>query len=226
MAKFIYKGKVNGNDVIYKEGCFHGLVDKMEGNFSQNIMSVVTETGRKFRFRSWIDYYYIRECLEENISLKNDAVNEVVIKEKGKKTLKYNSRDIEDRTTDGKRACMVLEKATEMYNGIRRQIINELREQYSHNEKSKNNKLKKRILSEEEIRNEVEDMFNTDPKINGLSLYKENSKRFITYFSKMGKDKKKDLLNVIFSCDYDNKEVIEWLNKNELDLLREAGFNS
>ncbi|MDP2907800.1 MAG: hypothetical protein Q8O03_07705 [Nanoarchaeota archaeon] len=227
MAKLVYKGKINGNDVVYKEGCFHGFVDKMEGDFRQNIMGVETETSRKFRFRSWRIYYSVLESLEENISVQDDYINEVIIKEKGKKTLRYNSRDAEDRTIEGKRINMVLEKANEMYNGIRRQIMNELREQYSRNGNPKNKKLEKRILSEEEIRNEVEGIFNTDPKINGLSLYKDDDKKFIIFFSKIGdKNKKIDMLNAVFSCDYENKKVIEWLNKNEQDLLREAGFNS
>jgi hypothetical protein len=71
----------------------------------------------------------------------------------------------------------------------------------------------------------VEDAFDTDTKTYGLRLYRDDTKRFIKFFSKIDQNRKKGLLNEIFSCDYENKEVIEWLNKNEADLLREVGFN-
>lgn len=221
MAKLVYKGKINGNNVIYKEDCFNY---HLEGGFRQNIMEVVTETGKRFRFITCNIPYFVLDCLKENKTcIYDDSINYVVIKEEGKNTLKYNSKHSENHTLKGKRTRLVIEKANEMYNGIRREILKELRE------KPKDKKLETLIMTEEKeshIKEEVEDVFNTNPIISGLRLYKDNSKRFIEYFSKIeDKNRKKDLLNLIFSCDYENKEVIEWFNKNEQDLIREVGFD-
>lgn len=232
MAKLVYKGKINGNDVVYKEGCFHGPFDRLEGAASQNIMEVVTETGRKFRFRAYSHFNYILDCLAKNRDyLYDDHLNEVIIKEKGKKTLSYNSRNTSVNTARGKRTELVFEKANKMYNEIKNEILKELKEQYSgHSDKPKNKKLENLIMTEDkekQIKEEVEDVFNIDLKKESLYLYKGYAKRFIEIFSKIeDKDKKKELLDIIFRCDYENKEVIEWLNKNEQDLLRETGFNS
>jgi hypothetical protein len=218
MAKLVYKGKVNGNDVFYKEGCINY---HLEGGYRMNLMEVVTETGKEFRFRACHIPYSILDCLEENRSyINDDSVDEVVIKEKGKGTLKYNSKNAKDRTVEGKRTKMFIEKANKMYNETRRGVLRDLIE------KPKDKKLESLLVTDQQIKEEVEDAFNTDPKIYGLSLYRDDTKRFIKFFSKIDKDRKKGLLNEIFSCDYENKEVIDWLNKNEQDLLREAGFNS
>lgn len=218
MAKLVYKGKVNGNDVFYKEGCINY---HLEGSSRQNIMKVITETGKEFRFWVYSCPYFIQDCLEENKSYVNDDfVSKVVIKEKGKDTLKYNSKKAEDRTVEGKRTEMFIEKANKMYNETRRGILRDLREN------PKDKKLESLLVTDQQIKEEVEDAFNTDPKVYGLGLYRDDTKRFIKFFSKIDKDRKKGLLNEIFSCDYENKEVIDWLNKNEQDLLREAGFNS
>ncbi len=217
MAKLVYKGKIKGNDVKYKEGCINYHWD---GGSRQNIMSVVTETGKEFRFRDCSFLSYILDCLEENKSYTpDDDIDEVIIKEKGKKTLKYDSRNAEDRTVEGKRTKMFLEKANELYNEIRQGIFKELKN------KPKDKKLEKIIITNEQIQEEVDDAFNTDTKVYGMRLYKDDTKKFVKFFSKIDKNRKKGLLNEIFSCDYDNKEVIEWLNKNEADLLREVGFN-
>jgi len=231
MAKFVYRGKIKGHDVVYKEGCTHSFLDRFEGGTRQNIMEVVTETGKKFRFRAWEKYKYILECLAKNTDVLNDRINEVMIQEKGKKTFVYNARNSRDPNARGKRTSLVIEQANKMYNEIRREIIKELKEQYSgNNEKPRNKKLENLIMSEEkeeQIKEEVEDIFNTDPIKEGVGLYKDGTKRFIEFFSKVeDKDKKKELLNIIFKCEYENKEVIEWLNENEQDLLREIGFNS
>ncbi len=217
MAKLFYKGKINGNDVKYKEGCINYHLD---GGTRRNIMQVVTETGRKFKFQVFSVSCYIQDCLEEDKSyIHDDKVEDVVIKEKGKGTLRYNSENTGDRTAEGKRTKLFLKKANEMYNEIRRGILKDLRE------KHKDKKLESLLVTDEQIREEVEDAFDISPKTGGLSLYRNNSKKFIEYFSKIDKERKKDLLNVIFSCDYDNKEVIEWLNKHEQELIREVGFN-
>ena len=217
MAKLVYKGKINGKDVIYREGCINYY---MEGGTKMNLMEVITETGKGFKFQCLYPYF-IQEYLEGDKNyIHDDEVNEVIIKEKGKPMLRYKSKKVSDFTAEGRRAKMFLEKANEMYNEIRKEIFKELRD------KPKDKKLEKIILTNEQIQEEVEDAFDTDTKTYGLRLYRDDTKRFIKFFSKIDKNKKKGLLNEIFSCDYENKEVIEWLNKNEQDLLREAGFNS
>jgi len=218
MAKLVYKGKINGNDVIYKDSCINY---HLEGGNRMNLMEVVTETGKEFRFWVYSCPYFIQDCLEENKSyVHDDSVSKVVIKEKGKDTLNYNSKKAGDRTVEGKRTKLFIEKANKMYNEIRRGVLKDLIE------KPKDKKLESLLVTDQQIKEEVEDAFNTDPKIYGLRLYRDDTKKFIKFFSKIDKNKKKGLLNEIFSCDYENKEVIDWLNNNEQDLLREAGFNS
>lgn len=231
MAKYVYRGKINGHNVIYKEGCLHGPLDYSEGGLRQNIMEVVTESRKKFKFRSWTDYIYILESLAEQRRYQPDSLNEVVIKEKGKK-LSYNARDIDSNTLEGKRIKLVFEKSNQLYNEIRQEIFKKLKEEYSKKEPSllKDKTLKNLLMpknTEEQIVEEVNELFDIDPKIDSVCLYKDNAEKFTELFSKIeDKNKKKELLGIIFSCEYENKEVIDWLNKNEQDLLREAGFNS
>lgn len=233
MARLVYKGKINGNDVIYKEKCLHGCFDRLEGQFLQNIMEVVTENGKKFRFRAYDSQAFIKKLLEENENYQQDFINEVVIKVKGKKKLSYNARSINHNTVKGMRINSIFEKANALYNEIRQEIMGELKEQYPPKEKPKPKpkpkKLEQLALSEEEkdkIAEEASELFYTGTKIDAC-VYKNNPKQFIRLFSKIeDKNKKTELLNAILKCDYENKEVIEWLNKNETDLLREAGFNS
>jgi len=215
MAKLVYKGKIKGNDVVYKEGCINYY---NQGGMKMNLMDVVTETGKEFKFQC-LHPYIIKEYLEGNKNyIPDDKLNEVIIKEKGKPTLRYKSKKVSEFTVEGRRAKMFLEKAAEMYNEIRKEIFKELRA------KHKDKGLEK-VITNEQIQEEVYDAFNTDTKAYGLRLYKDDTKRFIKFFSKIDKNTKKGLLNEIFSSDYENKEVIEWLNQNEQDLLREAGFN-
>ncbi|MBM3199598.1 hypothetical protein FJZ53_01585 [Candidatus Woesearchaeota archaeon] len=216
MAKLVYKGKIKGNDVIYKECCINYY---MNGGNKMNLMKVITETGKEFHFQCLYPYF-IKECLEGNKNyLHDDEIHEVIIKEKGKPTLEYKSKKISEFTVEGRRAKIFLERATEMYNEIRREIFNELRA------KPKDKKLEKLVRTDEQLQEEAADAFNTDTKDYGLRLYREDTKRFIKFFSKIDKNTKKGLLNEIFSSDYENKEAVDWLNQNEADLLREAGFN-
>lgn len=185
-----------------------------------NMMNVITETGKEFKFLILGLPGSIQECLEENKTyISDDEVDKVIIKGQGKDTLKYRSKKVNSFTVEGKRAKLFIENANKVYNEIRRGILKELRE------KPEYKNLECLVVTEEQIKEEVADAFNTDPKVYGLKLYKDDTKRFIKFFSKIDKSRKKELLNEIFSCDYENKEVIEWLNKNELELLREAGFN-
>ncbi|MDP2906432.1 MAG: hypothetical protein Q8O03_00680 [Nanoarchaeota archaeon] len=216
MAKLVYKGKIKGNEVIYREGCINCSID---GSTRMNLMEVVTETGKEFRFRCMYPYF-IKESLEaDKIYLHDDDIDKVIIKEKGKPTMKYSSKEVGNFTVEGRRAKMFLETANKVYNEIRREIFKEMKD------KPENKKLEKLVRTDDQIKEEVENAFNTDPKIYGLRLYRNDTKKFIKFFSKIDKNKKKGLLNEIFSCDYENKEVIDWLNNNEQDLLREAGFN-
>ena len=218
MAKLVYKGKVNGYDVFYRDSCINYYVN---GGMRMNLMDVVTATGKKFKFQCLFSNS-LQEALESDKQhLDKDEVDEVIIKEKGKPTLKYNSKTLkkEKDTVEGRRAKMFLDTASKMYNDIREEIFKELRD----NPKGK--KLENLVVTDEQIKEEVSDAFNTDANAYGLNLYRNDAKGFTKFFSKMDRKKKKEMLNMIFSCDYDNKEVIDWLNKNEMDLLREAGFN-
>lgn len=228
MARLVYKGNINGNDVIYKERRFHGAFDRFEGDFVQNIMEVIAENGKKFTFRAYSRCIFITSLLEEGKDYQPDFLNRIIIEEKGKKTLEYTVRNAGDQTVEGMRIKTIFEKANVLYNEIRQEIMNELKEKYSKKEpKPKPKKEPKRIiLSEEEekkIFEEANSLFDTGTKY--TCFYKDDTKQFIKLFSKIGKDKKKELLNIIFNCSYENKEVIEWLNKNEQDLLREVGLN-
>lgn len=216
MAKLVYKGKINGNDVVYKEGCINYY---NRGGTRMNLMEIVTETGKEFNFQCLYPHF-IQDCMEKNNPhLPNDEITEVIIKEEGKPTLKYNSKKVKKEDIEGRRAKIFLEKADKMYNEIRREIFNDLMSKPS-------GKMLERILTDEQIKEEAKDAFNIETTRDyGMQLYRNDTKRFIKYFSKIEKGRKKDLLNEIFSCEYENKEVIEWLNKNELELLREAGFN-
>ncbi|MBM3199599.1 hypothetical protein FJZ53_01590 [Candidatus Woesearchaeota archaeon] len=58
-----------------------------------------------------------------------------------------------------------------------------------------------------------------------LTLYKTKSEEFIDYFKTRTFDEKKAILKDIMDYEFTNEEVINWLNKNEQDLIREVGFN-
>ncbi|MBM3199620.1 hypothetical protein FJZ53_01695 [Candidatus Woesearchaeota archaeon] len=213
-------------EVVYKEKCFHGALDRMEGTFQQNIMEVVAKNGKKFRFRNYSTPTFITALLEEGKEYSQEFLNEIVIKEEGKKTLSYNARNIDYKTVKGMRIKIIFDKANALYNGIRCEIMNELKEQHPKKEqKPEPKKLEKLVLSKEEedkILEEATGLFDTGAVV--TCLYKGDAEEFIKTFSKIDKLKKKELLSIIFNCGYENKEVIEWLNKNEQDLLREVGL--
>lgn len=58
-----------------------------------------------------------------------------------------------------------------------------------------------------------------------MQLYKKNPIDFLAYFSRCTNLSKKKILKDIFESDFVNEEVIAWLEKNEMDILREASFN-
>lgn len=58
-----------------------------------------------------------------------------------------------------------------------------------------------------------------------LKLYQEDAEGFINYFTDRCTEEKKVILKDIMECDSINDKVIEWLNNNESDLVREVGIN-
>ncbi len=57
-----------------------------------------------------------------------------------------------------------------------------------------------------------------------MNMYKKDSQKFIEYFKSKEKDDKKIILKAIMDCDYTNKDAADWLNENELDLVREVSM--
>ncbi len=57
-----------------------------------------------------------------------------------------------------------------------------------------------------------------------MQLYKTDSVGFLIYFSINDNCDKVRILRDIFESDFVNEEVIAWLEKNELDIMREASF--
>ena len=58
-----------------------------------------------------------------------------------------------------------------------------------------------------------------------MQIYKENSDKFIEYFKSRKPDDKKTILKGIMNCDYTNKTVANWLDENEIDLVREVSMD-
>ncbi|MDP2906425.1 MAG: hypothetical protein Q8O03_00645 [Nanoarchaeota archaeon] len=59
-----------------------------------------------------------------------------------------------------------------------------------------------------------------------LRLYKEDAKRFITYFQGKNIEEKKAIVKDIMNCDATNEEVVNWLNEYCLDIVREVGLSN
>ena len=62
-------------------------------------------------------------------------------------------------------------------------------------------------------------------KLDYMQIYKENADNFIEYFKSKKQDDKKTILKSIMNCDYTNKAVADWLDENELELVREVSMN-
>jgi len=61
--------------------------------------------------------------------------------------------------------------------------------------------------------------------LDDFCLYKGHAKSFIDYFSNLiGVEEKKNILRAIFNCDYENQEIIDWLDKHETALVKEVGL--
>lgn len=58
-----------------------------------------------------------------------------------------------------------------------------------------------------------------------LKLYREDHDVFIEYFNSRSKEGKKAILEEILEYDHMNHKVIEWLDTNEPELIKEAGLS-
>jgi hypothetical protein len=58
-----------------------------------------------------------------------------------------------------------------------------------------------------------------------ISLYKSEAKGFIEYFKSRSIEEKRVVLKDIMVCEATNEEIIDWLNQNESDLIREVGLS-
>lgn len=67
---------------------------------------------------------------------------------------------------------------------------------------------------------------NRIPQKVALELYKKNSDKFIEYFQSRTSFTKKMILKEILSCSFVNEKVIEWLDKEESDLVRKVGLDT
>jgi len=63
-------------------------------------------------------------------------------------------------------------------------------------------------------------------KIDYVSLYKDDSEKFLRYFKLLDKEEKKDALKEILECEHDNEKATAWLSEYEAELLREVSFNN
>ena len=62
-------------------------------------------------------------------------------------------------------------------------------------------------------------------KLDYMQIYKENTDNFIEYFKSRKPDDKKTILKDIMNYDYTNKAAADWLNENEIELLREVSMD-
>ncbi|MBL7100973.1 MAG: hypothetical protein ISS23_03410 [Nanoarchaeota archaeon] len=57
-------------------------------------------------------------------------------------------------------------------------------------------------------------------------LYKEeNPEAFQKYFSSLSDHEQRTVLNKILEMDYENKEIVDWLDEKKCELLQEVGFS-
>ena len=62
-------------------------------------------------------------------------------------------------------------------------------------------------------------------KLDYMQIYKENADNFIEYFKNKNQDDKKTILKRLMNCDYTNKAVADWMDKNEIKLLRKVSMD-
>lgn len=64
-----------------------------------------------------------------------------------------------------------------------------------------------------------------DDDVDYMQIYKKDALDFLAYFSRCTNFSKKKILKNILESNFINEEVIAWLEKNEMDIIREAAFN-
>lgn len=64
-----------------------------------------------------------------------------------------------------------------------------------------------------------------DVDLDYMKIYKEDAKGFIKYFPDKSIEEQKVILKDIMGCNVTNEEVVEWLNENYSDLIREVGLS-
>jgi len=87
-----------------------------------------------------------------------------------------------------------------------------------------------KVVKRVEKRNAVFDSFLwstgfKDSRLDHLELYKADAKGFIEYFPSRSLEEKKVIIKDIMESEHTNEKVINWLNTNYLELVREVGFN-
>ena len=95
---------------------------------------------------------------------------------------------------------------------------------------AENQKIITRLIKSSGIKNTVNNSFLwskgfREIKLDHMNLYMEDADRFIEYFESSKQDDKKTILKDIMSCDYTNKTADDWLNENEIELIRETSFS-
>jgi len=218
MVKLVYKGKINGMDVVYKDACF---ICGVEEFYRENKMIVVTIDGDKtFHFNTLRhgSYSIVDKLKKQEDEMLDDNLKKVIIKEKGKKKKVYKYKNIDDETTQGLETKLVFKKAINLYNGIKQEIFEELKEKEEYQPN----------LTVDNISTKVDGLFEDKGAREDypLILYKEDSEKFIEFFDKEEIDNQKEILELILNCDYENKEVIDWLDENKKEMVREIGLES
>ncbi len=58
-----------------------------------------------------------------------------------------------------------------------------------------------------------------------MNLYMEDADGFIEYFQTKNPEEKKIIIRDVLACDHTNSNIENWLNENEIELIREASFS-
>lgn len=152
MAKLVYKGKIDGRDVTYREHCFYlpswnfqrwkyykvqsvrsdGTKHPSDAWFRQNMMEII-DGDTKFIFRDWLDFNSINYLWEEeNSNFQKDKLEEVEIVTEDEKK-RYGNRgkvySCKISPLEREHINKVFQKADKLYNELREKIRDELRQQ-------------------------------------------------------------------------------------------------
>ena len=58
-----------------------------------------------------------------------------------------------------------------------------------------------------------------------MDIYQNDADKFIDYFKSRAPGEKKTILKDIMGCDYNNKPIADWLDENELELMRKVSMD-